>query len=42
LLGDRIYENPYYEKPADFLQTLLRRGSTPLGKVAEQKEHAPA
>ena len=35
LLGDRIYENPYYEKPADFLQTLLRRGPAPLARVPE-------
>jgi hypothetical protein len=35
LLGDRIYENPYYEKPADFLQTLLRRGAAPLARVPE-------
>jgi hypothetical protein len=35
LLGDRIYENPYYEKPHAFLQTLLRRGSSPLARIAE-------
>ena len=35
LLGDRIYENPYYQRPADFLQTLLRRGASPLARIAE-------
>lgn len=42
LLGDRIYENPYYQEPADFLQKLLRRGPNPLAKVAETLEAAPA
>jgi hypothetical protein len=42
LLGDRIYENPYYQAPREFLQTLLRRGSTPLGKVAREPEPARA
>jgi len=42
LLGDRIYENPYYQKPAEFLQTLLRRGSSPLAKSEEAREAAPA
>ncbi len=37
LLGDRIYENPYYQQPAEFLQALLRRGgaATPLERIAE-------
>jgi len=35
VMGDRIYENPYYVPPESFLQTLLRRGSTPLHRVAE-------
>lgn len=35
LLGDRVYENPYYEQPAAFLQALLRRGSSPLARIAE-------
>ena len=32
VMGDRIYENPYYEDPAIFLRTLVRRGSAPLAK----------
>ena len=36
VMGDRIYENPYYIEPRDFLQTLLRRGSAaPLGRETE-------
>ena len=30
LMGERIYENPYYVEPEAFLQRLLRRGSAPL------------
>ena len=30
VMGDRIYENPYYVQPESFLRTLLRRGSSPL------------
>ncbi len=37
VMGDRIYENPYFVEPREFLQTLLRRGSAPLAK-----EQAPA
>jgi hypothetical protein len=32
VMGDRIYENPYYVEPTDFLRTLVRRGSAPLAK----------
>jgi hypothetical protein len=35
LMGDRIYENPYYVPPESFLKTLLRRGSSPLKRTAE-------
>jgi len=35
LLGDRVYENPYYEQPAEFLQRALKRGPTPLARIAE-------
>jgi len=35
LLGDRIYENPYYQQPTEFLKGLLKRGSTPLERIAE-------
>jgi hypothetical protein len=35
LLGDQIYENPYYKEPAEFLQGLLRRGATPLERIAQ-------
>jgi hypothetical protein len=35
LLGDRIYENPYYQQPMDFLQGLIRRGASPLARIAE-------
>jgi hypothetical protein len=34
LLGDRIYENPYYQKPMDFLKGLLHRGAAPMRRVA--------
>lgn len=34
VMGDRIYENPYYVDPTEYLQTLLRRGSAPLAKEA--------
>jgi hypothetical protein len=32
VMGDRIYENPYYVEPTQYLRTLLRRGSSPLAK----------
>jgi hypothetical protein len=32
VMGDRIYENPYYVEPAQYLRTLLHRGSSPLAK----------
>lgn len=32
VMGDRIYENPYYVDPAVFLRQLVRRGSAPLAK----------
>jgi hypothetical protein len=32
VMGDRIYENPYYIEPTEYLRTLLRRGSTPLAR----------
>jgi len=35
VMGDRIYENPYYVEPAKYLPALLRRGSAPLARVAE-------
>lgn len=35
LLGDRIYENPYYQQPQHFLQSLIRRGASPLARIAE-------
>jgi len=35
LLGDRVYENPYYEQPAEFLQRALKRGPTPLARIAQ-------
>lgn len=35
VMGDRIYENPYYVEPTEYLRTLLRRGSSPLAKAAE-------
>jgi len=35
VMGDRIYENPYYVEPTDYLKTLLRRGSSPLAKAPE-------
>lgn len=35
VMGDRIYENPYYVEPENFLATLLRRGSaSPLAREA--------
>jgi len=35
LLGDRIYVNPYYRQPEEFLPSLIRRGASPLARVAE-------
>jgi hypothetical protein len=35
LLGDHIYENPYYRDPQEFLPSLIRRGASPLAKAAE-------
>ena len=35
VMGDRIYENPYYVQPEEYLKTLLRKASTPLARVAE-------
>lgn len=35
VMGDRIYENPYYVEPREFLQNLLRRNTgAPLARVA--------
>lgn len=36
IMGDRIYENPYYVAPESFLQTLLRKGSSPLKRTAAE------
>lgn len=36
ILGHRLYENPYYIEPREFLQNLLRRGaSSPLLRAPE-------
>ncbi|HSS29078.1 MAG TPA: MEDS domain-containing protein [Usitatibacter sp.] len=35
VMNDRIYENPYYVEPTEFLKQLLRRGSSPLAKERE-------
>ena len=32
VMGDRIYENPYYVEPRTYLQSLVKRGSAPLGR----------
>lgn len=33
VMGDRIYENPYYVEPRDFLKNMVRRGSSaPLAR----------
>jgi hypothetical protein len=32
VMGDRIYENPYYVEPTDFLHSLIKRGSAPLAR----------
>lgn len=34
IMGDRLYENPYFVEPQVYLQELLRRGSTPLAREA--------
>jgi hypothetical protein len=36
VMGDRIYENPYYVEPSQYLRTLLHRGSSPLAKPEPQ------
>ena len=33
VMGDRIYDNPYYVEPSAFLQTLIKRGSAPLARA---------
>ena len=33
VMGDRIYENPYYVEPRDFLKKLLRTGARPLARA---------
>jgi hypothetical protein len=33
VMGERIYENPYYVEPAEYLRTLVRRGSAPLARA---------
>ena len=38
VMGNRIYENPYYVDPTEYLTTLLRRGSAPLAKDAVAAE----
>jgi len=35
VMGNRIYENPYYVEPAEYLKTILRRGSAPLARTPE-------
>ncbi|HST01262.1 MAG TPA: MEDS domain-containing protein, partial [Usitatibacter sp.] len=35
VMNDRIYENPYYVEPTEFLKQLLLRGSSPLAKERE-------
>ena len=35
LMGDRIYENPYYTEPEEYVKTIARRGAAPLQRVAE-------
>ncbi|QJR12141.1 hypothetical protein DSM104443_03225 [Usitatibacter rugosus] len=35
VMGDRLYENPYYVEPTEYLRTLLKRGSAPLAKAVE-------
>lgn len=37
LMGDRIYENPYYVPPAEYLKTVMKRGITPLARAAEKQ-----
>jgi hypothetical protein len=37
VMGDRIYENPYYVEPTVYLQKLLRRGSSPLARAGERQ-----
>jgi len=37
VMGDRVYENPYYVPPREFLQTLIRRGAAPLAKQEEAR-----
>jgi hypothetical protein len=32
VMGNRIYENQYYIPPEEYLQALLRRGTTPLAR----------
>ena len=36
VMGDRIYENPDYVEPTQYLRTLLHRGSSPLAKPEPQ------
>ena len=40
VMGDRVYENPYYVPPREFLQTLLRRGAAPLAKDEATRQQA--
>src|SRR5690349_1841931 len=42
LMGERIYENPYYVEPTDFLRTLLHRGSAPLARQPGERDKALA
>jgi DcmR-like sensory protein len=35
VMGDRVYENQYYEPPESLLKKMLRRGSAPLARTAE-------
>lgn len=37
VMGDRVYENPYYVHPDEFLESLIRRGPATLAR-----EEAPA
>ena len=32
VMGDRLYENPYYVEPQEYLRKLLRHGSSPLAR----------
>lgn len=40
IMGDRLYENPYYVQPRDFIEKLMRRGSSGASALGREARRA--